>query len=89
MPERKRKIANTCPPKRTQKVSNRVKDLGKLAETGREKKAEKRLTLDSTLEPLSPPNKMPNNAQQKEANATELMLEKLLGELRINIKTDT
>ena len=63
--------------------------MEKLAEAERDSQAEKRKTLDSTLESLSPPSKMPNNAQQKEANATAPMLEQLLGELRINIKADT
>ena len=89
MPMQRRKIDSKSPPKRIRKVSNRVKDLEKLAEAEREKKAEKRKTLDTTLESFSPPSKMPNSAQQKEANATELMFEQLLGELRDNIKADT
>ena len=63
--------------------------MEKLADAERESQAEKRKTLDSTLESLSPPSKMPNNAQQKEANVTAHALEQLLGELRINIKADT
>ena len=66
----RRKIDSKSPPKRIRKVSNRVKDLEKLAEAEREKKAEKRKTLDTTLESFSPLSKMPNSAQQKEANAT-------------------
>ena len=81
MPMQRRKIDSKSPPKRIRKVSNRVKDLEKLAEAEREKKAEKRKTLDTTLESFSPPSKMPNSAQQKEANATELMFEQLLGGL--------
>ena len=89
MPMQRRKIDSKSPPKRIRKVSNRVKDLEKLAEAEREKKAEKRKTLDTTLESFSPLSKMPNSAQQKEANATELMFEQLQGELRNNIKADT
>lgn len=82
-------IKSTSPPKRTQKVSNCVKNLEKLADAERESQAEKRKTLDSTLESLSPPNKMPNNAQSKDANVTAPALEQLLGQLRLNIKADT
>ena len=84
-----RNIKSTSPPKRTQKVSNCVKNLEKLADAERESQSEKRKTLDSTLESLSPPNKMPNNAQPKDANVTAPALEQLLGQLRLNIKADT
>ena len=84
-----RNIKSTSPPKRNQKVSNCVKNLEKLADAERESQSEKRKTLDSTLESLSPPNKMPNNAQPKDANVTAPALEQLLGQLRLNIKADT